>query len=209
MQDAAVVPIGSNHPAGYVSMLKLLKESLRSAPIVKRGTYNYFIHPISDGVPVVKPELLREVIACIVKSADLDVDKIVTIEAMGLPIGSALSQITDIPFIIVRKRKYDLPGEIAIHQATGYSKGELYLNGINPGDRILIVDDVISTGGTLAAVLKALELAGAEVKDIVVVIERGAGKRIIRNMGYEVQTLITIDVDESGVKVLGCIDDEC
>jgi adenine phosphoribosyltransferase len=189
-------------------MLKILKESLKNAPIVKRGEYNYFIHPISDGVPLVRPELLREVIACLVKIADLDVDKIVTIEAMGLPLGSALSQITDIPFIIVRKRKYDLPGEIAVHQTTGYSRGELYLNGINKGDRVLIVDDVISTGGTSRAVIKALEKAGAEIKDIIVVIERGDGKKIIEDMGYEVQTLVKIDVDANGVRILRSVDED-
>lgn len=190
-------------------MLKNLRETMRTAPIVKRGAYNYFIHPISDGVPVVKPELLREVIACIVKNANLDVDKIVTIEAMGLPLGAALSTITDIPFIIIRKRKYELPGEIAVHQATGYSKGELYLNGINKGDRVLIIDDVISTGGTMKAVIWALEKAGASIEDIMVVIERGEGKKIIKDMGYNVQTMIKIDVDEHGVKILGCIDEEC
>ena len=190
-------------------MLKNLRETMRTAPIVKRGSYNYFIHPISDGVPVVKPELLREVIACIVKNANLDVDKIVTIEAMGLPLGAALSTITDIPFIIIRKRKYELPGEIAVHQATGYSKGELYLNGINKGDRVLIIDDVISTGGTMKAVIWALEKAGASIEDIIVVIERGEGKKIIADMGYNVQTMIKIDVDEHGVNILGCIDEEC
>lgn len=190
-------------------MLKNLRETMRTAPIVKRGSYNYFIHPISDGVPVVRPELLREVIACIVKNANLDVDKIVTIEAMGLPLGAALSTITDIPFIIIRKRKYELPGEIAVHQATGYSKGELYLNGINKGDRVLIIDDVISTGGTMKAVIWALEKAGASIEDIMVVIERGEGKKIIADMGYNVQTMIKIDVDANGVKILGCIDEEC
>ncbi len=190
-------------------MLKNLRDTMKNAPIVRRGSYNYFIHPISDGVPVVKPELLREVTACMVKNADLDVDKIVTVEAMGLPLGAALSTITDIPFIIIRKRKYELPGEIAVHQTTGYSKGELYLNGINKGDRVLIIDDVISTGGTLRAVIKALEKAGAIIKDIVIVIERGDGKKIIEEMGYDVQTLIKIDVDENGVQILGCIDEEC
>ncbi len=190
-------------------MLKNLRETMKNAPIVKRGVYNYFIHPISDGVPVVRPELLREVIACMVKNANLDVDKIVTIEAMGLPLGAALSTITDLPFIIIRKRKYELPGEIAVHQTTGYSKGELYLNGITKGDRVLIIDDVISTGGTMKAVIKALELAGATIEDIIVVIERGEGKQMIQDMGYNVQTMIKIDVDENGVKILGCIDGEC
>lgn len=189
-------------------MLKNLKETMKNAPIVRRGTYNYFIHPISDGVPLVRPELLREVIACIVKNANLEVDKIVTVEAMGLPLGAALSTMTDIPFIIIRKRKYELPGEIAVHQATGYSKGELYLNGINKGDRVLIVDDVISTGGTMKAVIQALEQAGAIIEDIVVVIERGEGRKVIEDMGYRVQTIIKIDVDEHGVKILGCIDDK-
>jgi adenine phosphoribosyltransferase len=190
-------------------MLKILKESLKSAPIVKRGEYNYFIHPISDGVPLIRPELLREVIATMVRYADLDVDKIVTVEAMGLPLGASLSQITDIPFIIIRKRKYGLPGEIAVHQTTGYSKGELYLNGINKGDRVLLIDDVLSTGGTAKAVIQALEQAGAEIKDFVVVIERGDGKKVIEDMGYAVKTLVKIDVDANGVKVLKTIEDKC
>lgn len=189
-------------------MLKKLRESMENAPIVRRGAYNYFIHPISDGVPVVEAGLLREVVAGMVRIADLDVDKIVTIEAMGLPLGAGLSAVTDIPFIIVRKRRYGLPGEVAVHQATGYSKGELYLNGIARGDRVLVVDDVISTGGTLKAVLGALAVAGAVVKDVVVVIERGAGRKAVEDMGCPVKTMIRIDVDEHGVRILGCIDDE-
>ncbi len=72
-------------------MLERLKNSLLEAPVFKRGSYNYFIHPITDGVPEVRPELIREVTANIVRIADLEVDKIVTVEAMGIPIGIALS----------------------------------------------------------------------------------------------------------------------
>ena len=42
-------------------MLDRLVESLESCPMVKRGEYNYFIHPITDGVPLVDPALLRDV----------------------------------------------------------------------------------------------------------------------------------------------------
>ena len=115
-------------------MLDKLVESLESCPIVKRGEYNYFIHPITDGVPEVEPALLREVCTGMIKVLDLGgVDRIVAAEAMGIHIGSVLSCATDIPMNIVRKRVYRLPGEIAVHQATGYSKGELYLNGVHPG----------------------------------------------------------------------------
>ena len=114
-------------------MLERLKKSLLEAPVFKRGSYNYFIHPITDGVPEVRPELIREVTANIVRVADLEVDKIVTVEAMGIPIGIGLSIICDIPLVIIRKRKYGLPGEIEISQTTGYSKSQLFLNGINEG----------------------------------------------------------------------------
>ena len=180
-------------------MLERLKKSLLEAPVFKRGEYNYFIHPITDGVPEVRPELIREVTGHIVRIADLDADKIVTVEAMGIPIGTALSNICDIPMVIVRKRKYGLPGEIEVSQVTGYSKSQLFLNGINKGDRVVVVDDVISTGGTLLAVLKSLKIAGAIVKDIVVVIRRGDGIVRLREEGYDVKTMVDVKVDEKHV----------
>ena len=183
-------------------MLERLKRSLLEAPIYKRGDYNYFIHPITDGVPQVKPDLIREVVTHIIRTANLDVDKIVTIEAMGIHIGTALSLFTDIPLVIIRKRKYGLPGEIEVSQVTGYSKGQLYLNGVTSADRVIVVDDVISTGGTALATLAALKAAGAQVVDFVAVIERGAGAERLRSHGYAVKTMLRVDADESGVRIL-------
>ena len=180
-------------------MLNRLKKSLLEAPVFKRGSYNYFIHPISDGVPEVRPELIREVTGHIVRIADLDVDKIVTVEAMGIPIGIGLSMMCDIPLVIIRKRKYGLPGEIEVSQVTGYSKSQLFLNGINKGDRVIVVDDVISTGGTLLATLESLKVAGATVKDVVAVIQRGDGVSRLASKGYAVKTMVQVEVDENRV----------
>jgi adenine phosphoribosyltransferase len=180
-------------------MLERLKKSLLEAPVFKRGEYNYFIHPITDGVPEVRPELIREVTGHIMRIADLEVDKIVTVEAMGIPIGIGLSIICDIPLVIIRKRKYGLPGEIEVSQVTGYSKSQLFLNGINKGDRVIVVDDVISTGGTLLATLQSLKVAGAVVKDVVVVIKRGEGVERLKAEGYVVKTMVDVEVDESHV----------
>jgi adenine phosphoribosyltransferase len=180
-------------------MLERLTKSLLEAPIFKRGEYNYFIHPITDGVPEVRPELIREITGHIVRIADLEVDKIVTVEAMGIPIGIGLSIICDIPLVIIRKRKYGLPGEIEVSQVTGYSKSQLFLNGINKGDRVIVVDDVISTGGTLLAVLKSLKIAGATVKDVVVVVKRGDGVARLKAEGYAVKTMVDVEVSESRV----------
>jgi adenine phosphoribosyltransferase len=192
------------------SMLEKLKKSLLEAPVFKRGSYNYFIHPITDGVPEVRPELIREVTANIVRIANLEVDKIVTVEAMGIPIGIGLSMICDIPLVIIRKRKYGLPGEIEISQVTGYSKSQLFLNGINKGDRVIVVDDVISTGGTLLATLESLKVAGATVIDVVIVVQRGEGVERLRSEGYAIKTMVQVEVDESRVtKVIESHNDRC
>jgi adenine phosphoribosyltransferase len=173
-------------------MLDRLVESLETCPMVKRGEYNYFIHPITDGVPVVSPALLRDVCNAMIKMLDLNgVDKIVVVEAMGIHIGAVLSVMTDIPMTVMRKREYNLPGEIAVHQTTGYSKGELYINGIGKGDRVVIIDDVVSTGGTMRALLQALEIAGAEVVDVCIAIQRGEP-----DIGRPYKSLVRIDVTE-------------
>ena len=173
-------------------MLDKLVESLETCPIVMRGDYNYFIHPITDGVPIVDPELLRDVCTAMIKVLDLTgVEKIVVVEAMGIHIGAVLSTMTDIPMTIMRKREYKLPCEIAVHQTTGYSKGELYLNGVYKGDSVVIIDDVISTGGTMKALLKALEIAGAEIVDICIAIQRGDP-----DIGRPYKSLVKIEVTE-------------
>ena len=160
--------------------------------MVKRGDYNYFIHPITDGVPIVEPALLRDVCTAMIKIMDLNnVDKIVAVEAMGIHIGSVLSTMTDIPMTVVRKREYKLPFEVPVHQTTGYSKGELYLNGVYKSDRVVIIDDVVSTGGTIMAILKALDIAGAEVVDVCIVIQRGNP-----DIGRPYKSLVRIEVDE-------------
>jgi len=173
-------------------MLNRLITSLERCPIVQRGDYNYFIHPITDGVPSLDPALLREVAIAMIKVMDMDrVDRIIAAEAMGIPIGSIISCMTDLPLNIVRKREYLLKGEIPLHQVTGYSKGKLYLNGVDPGERVVIVDDVISTGGTTRALLAALDKTGAEVSDICFAIKRGEA-----DIGRPYKALVTVRVTD-------------
>ena len=57
-------------------MLEEVKKSLEASPIVKKGDYNYFVNPISDGVPAMDPTMLRELSLAVYKYANLDIDKI-------------------------------------------------------------------------------------------------------------------------------------
>ncbi|WP_423751356.1 hypoxanthine/guanine phosphoribosyltransferase [Salinirarus marinus] len=178
-----------------------LRQSLLDAPIIEKGDYQYFVHPISDGVPMLRPELLREIVIKIIRKADLeDIDKIVTPAAMGIHISTAVSLMTDIPLVVIRKRQYGLEGEVSLAQQTGYSESEMYINDVEAGDRVLVLDDVLSTGGTMKAVLDALSHIGAEVIDVVAVIKK-AGPNELDDADYSVKTLINVDVVDGEVVV--------
>ncbi len=180
-----------------------LQESLLEAPIIQKGDYHYFVHPISDGVPMLRPELLREIVIGIIRKADLDrVDKIVAPEAMGIHISTAVSLMTDIPLVVVRKREYGLEGEVSISQVTGYSESEMYINDVNAGDRLLVLDDVLSTGGTLSALLTALDGIGATIADTVVVIKKVGGGNELEETKFGAKTLINVDVVDGEVVIV-------
>jgi adenine phosphoribosyltransferase len=179
-----------------------LQESLLEAPIIEKEGYHYFVHPISDGVPMLRPELLREIVIKIIRKAELeDVDKIVTPAAMGIHLSTAVSLMTDIPLVVVRKRQYGLEGEVALSQVTGYSENEMYVNDVYEGDRVLVLDDVLSTGGTLAALTGALEEIGADICDIVCVIKKDDGENKLDDAGYDAKTLINVVVEDGEVVI--------
>ena len=180
-----------------------LKRSLLEAPIIEKEGYHYFVHPISDGVPKLEPSLLREIVIRITRKANLEnVDRIVTPAAMGIHISTAVSLMTDIPLTVIRKREYGLEGEVSIAQKTGYSENEMFINDVYEGERVLVLDDVLSTGGTLAAVLGALDDIGAEVVDTVAVIKKEGGENKVDDAGYHVKTLINVDVVDGEVVIV-------
>ena len=156
--------------------LELLKQSLLEAPIVKKGKYNYVVHPITDGIPEIKPALLSEITDEMKKQILKlgTIDKIVTMEAMGIPLATKLSLDLNIPMTIIRKKQYGLPGEISVEQETGYSKAKFYINGLSKEERIVIVDDVLSTGGTLRAILSVLNNIGVDIKAVYIAIYKGS-----------------------------------
>ena len=182
----------------------LLRQSVIDAPVVMKGDYAYFIHPLSDGVPQQSAELLAAARDLIHQKIDWDnVDVILGIEAMVIPLATALSLSSTKPLVVGRKRKYGLPGEFSIDQTTGYSKGEIYLNDINQGDRVLLVDDVVSTGGTLLPILKAIDEIQAVVADCWIIFEKGEGMNMIRSSGnWPLNSLVRIKMDGEKVTLL-------
>ncbi|HWR63918.1 MAG TPA: hypoxanthine/guanine phosphoribosyltransferase [Candidatus Thermoplasmatota archaeon] len=184
--------------------LKHLEKSLYEAPIVKKGEYDYVIHPITDGVPFITPELLKEVTDEMKKHIKKcgTFDRIVTMEAMGIPLATSLSLDLGIPFTIIRKRQYGLPGEVSVEQVTGYSKSKMYINGLKKGDTVILVDDVLSTGGTLKAVLYVLKEIGVVVKGVFIAVYKGTCKEeITKTYGIPITTIVDIEVINGEVTI--------
>ena len=100
--------------------MNLLEESIKNSPIIKKGSYNYIVHPLTDGIPEIRPDLLDEVTEEMKGYIEKlgKIDKIVTIEAMGIPLATSLSMKLNIPFTIIRKRKYSLPAVQISHQVS-------------------------------------------------------------------------------------------
>ena len=185
--------------------LTILQDSLRGAPIIWKGDYPYFIHPISDGIPRMDAKVLRATRDLIVSSIDWsEVDLIVTVEAMGLPLLAAVGDATGKPTVVIRKRSYGMEGEVRVDVATGYSQSIVYINDIKPGERIVIVDDVISTGGTLEPLLERLESMGVILHDVVVAIEKGEGReRLNRERpDWPLRSLVRIDIIDGKVEII-------
>ncbi|MBT4391270.1 MAG: adenine phosphoribosyltransferase [Euryarchaeota archaeon] len=187
------------------SSLKILQDSLLGAPIIWKGDYPYFIHPISDGIPRMEAKVLRATRDLIVSIVDWDeIDLIVSVEAMGLPLLAAVGDATGKPTVVIRKRSYGMEGEVSVNVSTGYSESTVYINDIKKGEKILIVDDVISTGGTLEPILHTLQNMGIILQDIIIAIEKGNGLERLKNERPEwpIRSLAKIEIIDGKVGII-------
>ncbi len=71
----------------------------------------------------------------------------------------------------------------------------MYVNGLKKGDMVILVDDVLSTGGTLQAVLQVLKEIGVVIKGVFIAVYKGTCKEeIVRTYGIPITTIVDIDI---------------
>ncbi|WP_068264885.1 adenine phosphoribosyltransferase [Janibacter limosus] len=122
------------------------------------------------------------------------VDMIAGLEARGFIFGAAIALHMGLGFIPVRKGG-KLPGPtVGVDYALEYGSAriEVQEDAVSPGVRVLVVDDVLATGGTAAAACELLETCGAVVPGIEVLVEIGAlpGREVLA--GRAVRSLVTV-----------------
>ena len=153
-------------------MLEDVRESIESSRVITKGDYPYLVTPLMDGVPSIDPGTLHSVVERMIRISKFDCDIIVAPEAMGIPYATLISMKKGIPFTIIRKRSYGLEGETEIVETTGYSTTKMYINGVRPGMKVVVVDDVVSTGGTLRCIVDGLRDIGAVVTEVVLALNK-------------------------------------
>jgi adenine phosphoribosyltransferase len=125
---------------------------------------------------------------------DLDFSLIAGIEARGFIFGAALAQRLRKGFLMVRK-KDKLPGPtLGINYSLEYrvDRIEIHADALNGHDRVLVVDDLIATGGTALATIKLIETVGAQVVAAAFLIDLPelSGSNLLREHGVPVRTLL-------------------
>ena len=128
------------------------------------------------------------------KSKNFEFNKIAAIESRGFVFASAVSYLLKKPFIMLRK-KNKLPAEvhsIDFELEYGTATIEVHKDSINKDDKVLIIDDLIATGGTAEAAAKLVEMSGGNVACFIFVINlfdlKGSDNLIKK--GYKVENLI-------------------
>jgi adenine phosphoribosyltransferase len=119
-----------------------------------------------------RPRLLAR-LAAAVAAAHPDTDAVLAVEARGFLLGTAVAAAADRPLVLARKAGKLPPPVRSVGYGLEYGTDVLEVQpaGLPPGTRTLVVDDVLATGGTLAAAAQLVEGCGAEVAGLAVLIE--------------------------------------
>lgn len=124
--------------------------------------------------------------------ADLDYDVVVGAESRGFIFGTPIAYNNKKPFVLIRK-KGKLPCEtveMSYELEYGTATIEMHKDSIKKGQKVLIVDDLIATGGTTQAMIKLVEALGGEVVGIVVMMELAGLQGREKLMGYRLDSAI-------------------
>ena len=132
-------------------------------------------------------------------TGDHDFNVIVGIESRGFIIGGALAYTLGRGFVPIRK-KGKLPGEVEFQEYEleyGTDRIEIHKDAIKKGDRVLLIDDLLATGGTALAAAALIEKLGGTVMEMAFIVDLPdvGGKKKLTDKGYKVYALTEFEGD--------------
>lgn len=125
--------------------------------------------------------------------AGMQFDKVVGLEARGFILGGAVAHQLSAGFVPIRK-KGKLPGAVISEEYTleyGEAVVEIHDDAIQPGEKILLVDDLLATGGTAEAGIKLIERLGGEIIGCAFIVDLPelGGRKKLEDMGMDIHVL--------------------
>jgi adenine phosphoribosyltransferase len=129
--------------------------------------------------------------------ADQGIQRVAGIEARGFILGGALAHHLDVGFVPIRKRG-KLPWKTVGHDYEleyGSDRVEMHLDAIAPGDRVLLVDDLIATGGTALASIRLIELMRGKLVEACFIIDLPdlGGRKRLEHEGWPAFSLVAFE----------------
>ena len=192
-----------------------LIQSFDNQQIIRKDGRGYLVISMTDHYQATNPLILRQAVNAICDvvnwNSEAPINKIVSEEEKGgfIAVGVALQR--NLPFSLAKQNPVRLPGEIGITFKMAYSDSmTLYLNGVDKNDRVIIIDDIIDTGGTMIAMIQAVRQVQVEIKEVVTLAEKVEMKgveRIRSETGITVKTIIQLDTSGERSKVVSTIFD--
>lgn len=132
---------------------------------------------------------------------DKPINKILTIEASGIGIACVVAKYFNVPVVFAKKSKsINIEGEMYIAEVESFThkcKNQVIVSKkfLNSDDKVLIIDDFLANGCALQGLISIVNEAGGTVEGIGIAIEKGfqSGGRIIRNLGYQLESLAIVE----------------
>lgn len=180
-----------------------LVQVYESADTIVSGDHRTTVNELTDQLPALRPDTLSAAMSALLWLGPIEGSKILTEEDKGAMLVGLVSMFSDKPVAMARWYSYSLPirpDSIIVPIDMEYLKGQLVVNGICKGDRLTIVDDTLSTGGTAISLIQAARMAGAKVVGMRVVNEKlgfGGRERLLKE-GINVKSAIGIRINSNG-----------
>lgn len=172
-----------------------IKNSIREVPDFPKVGIGF-----KDVTPLLlDPELSRAILSAMVDYAKgLQLDAIVGVDSRGFLFGPSLARELDIPFVLVRK-KGKLPADtvsVSYDLEYGSATLEMHKDAIKAGDKVLIHDDLLATGGTAQAAGQLVEQVGATVSSFLFVVDLVFldGKKLLDGFGADCHSLAIYEI---------------
>ncbi len=188
----------------YRDMEEIVK-AFEGKPVKFVQGRNYVINSICDHEPETSYALLQEVVENLSKLTDFSqADKIVGEEDRGGYIAALLAYANKKSLALVKWYPTDVKKDLGVEFENAFTKGNMYLYGVKKSDRVIVVEDMVDSGGTIIAMIKLLKKIGAEIMDVIVIAEKEEYKginRIKNETGVDVKFLLKFSSNGNSSKV--------